>query len=220
VTRPSAVSAFVPEALAVRAPGVDEAPDRLVLPVWAFGDELIAGPVNWGGAGSRGPRWADAVQSLTTHDTDSAGSLFWSRAWAGMPTGREATWVPAVERMIAVIAAFEVFKAVTGAMEPETGESILVLDCRTGETRRHRVLPNRLLRTAPRHPGAGASAAVDRARPRSSSTGVASATGWPSSVARSGPWRPRGRSSAARVVVAPSPRWRSPGTPTPASPPS
>ena len=132
--------------------GVDEEPDRLVLPVWAFGDELIAGPVNWGGAGSRGPRWADAVQSLTTHDTDSAGSLFWSRAWAGMPTGREATWVPAVERMIAVIAAFEVFKAVTGAMEPETGESILVLDCRTGETRRHRVLPNRLLRTAPRNP--------------------------------------------------------------------
>ena len=127
--------------------GVDEEPGRLVLPVWAFGDELIVGPVNWGGTGSQGPRWADAVQSLTTHDTDSASSLFWSRAWAGMPTGRETTWVPAVERMIAVIAAFEVFKAVTGAMEPETGESILVLDCHTGETRRHRVLPNRLLRT-------------------------------------------------------------------------
>ena len=127
--------------------GVDEEPGRLVLPVWAFGDELIVGPVNWGGTGSQGPRWADAVQSLTTHDTDSASSLFWSRAWAGMPTGRETTWVPAVERMIAVIAAFEVFKATTGAMEPETGESILVLDCHTGETRRHRVLPNRLLRT-------------------------------------------------------------------------
>ena len=133
--------------------GVDEEPGRLVLPVWAFGDELIAGPVNWTGMGEGAPHWADAAQSLTTHDTDGAASLFWSRAWAGMPTGRASTWAPALERMIAVIAAFEVFKAVTGAMEPETGGSILVLDCLTGETRRHRVLPSRVLRPAPQDGG-------------------------------------------------------------------
>lgn len=130
--------------------GVDEEPERMVLPVWAFGDELIAGPTIWGGTGA--PRWADAVQALTTHDTDSAASLFWSRAWAGLPTGREASAVPALERMIAVITAFEVFKALTGAMDPETGGSILVLDCQTGETRRHRVLPNRMLRPAAVNP--------------------------------------------------------------------
>lgn len=128
--------------------GVDEEPGRMVLPVWAFGNELIAGPVGWNQENGKAPRWSDAVQALTDHDMEGNAAHFWSRAWAGLPTGRQSTGAPALERMIAVIAAFEVFKAVTGALEPETGGSILVLDCLTGETKRHKVLPSRVLRKA------------------------------------------------------------------------
>ncbi|WP_129591541.1 hypothetical protein [Actinomyces sp. oral taxon 897] len=126
--------------------GVDEDAGRKVLPIWAIGDEIVIGPAGWTGSEPLPRRWADAVQSFTDHCPDGAAARFWSRSWAGLPTGAESTWNPALERMAGVIAAFEVFKAVTGAMDPETVAHVLVLNCLSGETRRHRVLPSRCLR--------------------------------------------------------------------------
>ncbi|MDR1295513.1 MAG: hypothetical protein LBK59_11300 [Bifidobacteriaceae bacterium] len=138
-----------PTAWAARrlAQGGDGFGAPVTLPITALGDNLVIGPM-WAAGDDSAATWADMMAALSEHDSDGSAAHFWVTALAGVETGATATGLPAVQRFGASLAAIEVYRNLTGISEPETADSILVLDCLHGEAKRHRVIPHRYLHPA------------------------------------------------------------------------
>jgi len=124
-----------------------------LLPVWAFGDLLAVGPGNWAGfvTTETGPAasWKSAALALSHNQSPSDAAVFWARFGQIDVSPAALAAVPAMQRMAGEIAAYELFRAITGMLPPETHNQVLIQDCRVGEVKAHRVLPSRHLARGP-----------------------------------------------------------------------
>jgi bacteriocin biosynthesis cyclodehydratase domain-containing protein len=110
----------------------------LLLPVFWHGGRAVVGPT--AGLG-QAPCWL-CTQLRITAGADPANTGFWRDLPVGA-TGRDSALVDeTAARMIGNAAAFELFRALTGACEPETASSVVILDLATLESFRERVLPH------------------------------------------------------------------------------
>ncbi|SBT40103.1 TOMM precursor leader peptide-binding protein [Micromonospora narathiwatensis] len=113
----------------------------LLVPVFWDDDRAVVGPVV---APGQTPCWHCAQLRLTAGADPAVAAEFWRQLALG---GDEAAAVALPEvtgRMLGNAAAFELFRALTGALAPDTAGGVLLLDASTLESDRERVLPHPL----------------------------------------------------------------------------
>jgi hypothetical protein len=124
-----------------------------LLPVWAFGDLLAVGPGDWARFAAADPEpatgWKSAALALSHNRSSSDAAVFWARFGQIDASPAALAAVPAMQRMAGEIAAYELFRAITGMLPPETHNQVLIQDCRVGEVKAHPVLPSRYLARGP-----------------------------------------------------------------------
>ena len=109
----------------------------LLVPVVWNSRRAVLGPT--GGAGST-PCWLCAHLRLCANSEPAAAVESWRHLALG-PVGVEpATADEVAAQMVGNAAAFELFRALTGALPPETASSVVVLDLSTLESTRERAL--------------------------------------------------------------------------------
>lgn len=119
----------------------------LLVPVFWHGGRAVVGPA--AGAGQT-PCWLCAQLRLTAGADPADPAGFWrdlpigatGRDSVGATGGDGARLDATAARMIGNAAAFELFRALTGAYEPDTASSVVILDLATLESSRERVLPH------------------------------------------------------------------------------
>ncbi|MEU5725446.1 TOMM precursor leader peptide-binding protein [Micromonospora sp. NPDC047738] len=110
----------------------------LLVPVIWDDRRAVVGPTV--GAG-QAPCWHCAQLRLAAGDDPAAAAEFWRQLAVGDPAAAAA--LPEVTaRMLGNAAAFELFRALTGAVAPDTAGGVLLLDAATLESSRERVLPH------------------------------------------------------------------------------
>ncbi|MCW3817098.1 TOMM precursor leader peptide-binding protein [Micromonospora sp. DR5-3] len=110
----------------------------LLVPVLWDDRRAVVGPTV--GAG-RTPCWHCAQLRLAAGDDPAAAAEFWRQLAVGDP-GAAAALPEVTARMLGNAAAFELFRALTGAVAPDTAGGVLLLDASTLESSRERVLPH------------------------------------------------------------------------------
>ncbi|MGS2616743.1 TOMM precursor leader peptide-binding protein [Micromonospora sp. LZ34] len=109
----------------------------LLVPVVWDADRAVVGPTV---AAGQTPCWCCAQLRLTAAADPAAAADFWRRVAVG---AGEPAFLPEVTGwMLGNAAAFELFRARTGAVPPDTAAGVLLLDSTTLESSRERVLPH------------------------------------------------------------------------------
>ena len=108
-----------------------------VMALCASGDRLWALPTAWRPSDAS---WQDADRALATGLQGSIWTEAMASARSGTPQWSTATGSEAVQRLFGALTAYEIFKGLTGAMEPETSTKAISFDCFTAETATHRIL--------------------------------------------------------------------------------
>ncbi|MET8094075.1 TOMM precursor leader peptide-binding protein [Micromonospora sp. NPDC005220] len=111
----------------------------LLVPVTWDDERAVVGPVVAAGAS---PCWLCAHLRLTDTAAPTAAAAFWRHVAVGSDARPAPPTVTA--RMLGTAVAFETFRALTGALAPDTDSRVLLIDTVTLESTRERVL---------RHPG-------------------------------------------------------------------
>ncbi|SCL19430.1 bacteriocin biosynthesis cyclodehydratase domain-containing protein [Micromonospora pallida] len=111
----------------------------LLVPVYADSDRAVLGPVV---AAGQTPCWLCAQFRLTASAEPAVAAEFWRRLAVGPDGGEPAALPQVTARTLGNAAAFELFRVRTGALAPDTGTSVLLLDQSTLESSRERVLPH------------------------------------------------------------------------------
>ncbi|MEU2613252.1 TOMM precursor leader peptide-binding protein [Micromonospora sp. NPDC007271] len=110
----------------------------LLVPVTWDDRRAVVGPTV---AAGQSPCWHCAQLRLTAGDDPAAAAEFWRQLALGDPAA--AAPLPEVTaRMLGNAAAFELFRALTDAIAPDTAGGALLLDTDTLESSRERVLPH------------------------------------------------------------------------------
>ncbi|OKI66837.1 TOMM precursor leader peptide-binding protein [Micromonospora sp. CB01531] len=110
----------------------------LLVPVIWDDRRAVVGPTV--GAG-QAPCWHCAQLRLAAGDDPAAAAEFWRQLAVGDPAAAAAL-PEVIARMLGNAAAFELFRALTGAVAPDTAGGVLLLDAATLESSRERVLPH------------------------------------------------------------------------------
>lgn len=108
----------------------------LLVPVTWDGDRAVVGPTVESG---RTPCWHCAQLRLAAAAEPAVAAEFWRHLALGGPP---AALPEVTARMLGNAAAFELFRALTGAVAPDTAGGVLLLDPATLESTRERVLPH------------------------------------------------------------------------------
>ncbi|MFC0029952.1 TOMM precursor leader peptide-binding protein [Micromonospora chaiyaphumensis] len=108
----------------------------LLVPVHWADERAVVGPTVPAG---QAPCWHCAQLRLAAGTDPATAAEFWRQLAVGGDTTAALPEVTA--RMLGNAAAFEVFRAFTGAFVPDTGGGVLLLDTATLESTRERVLP-------------------------------------------------------------------------------
>lgn len=151
ITMPTANGIFALQTLLEAHPS-----GTVVLPMWSHGPRLIVGPAEWSPVANveaTGVTWQCAVAALTGNASLAAASVETLRAWMlGVdPFSRDGA-AASMSRLAGTVAAFEVFKAATGILIPQSQGNVIVVDSVRGEVTAHRVSPRGYDESKPRLP--------------------------------------------------------------------
>ncbi|MFI7523566.1 TOMM precursor leader peptide-binding protein [Micromonospora globbae] len=111
----------------------------LLVPVVVDDDRAVLGPAVSAGTT---PCWFCAQLRLTDGADPAAAAEFWRQLALGAGPDRPAPLPEVTARMVGNAAAFEVFRALTGALAADTAGGVLLLDRSTLESVREPVLPH------------------------------------------------------------------------------
>ncbi|WP_433528004.1 TOMM precursor leader peptide-binding protein [Micromonospora sp. CA-263727] len=114
----------------------------LLVPVIWDDDRAVVGPTV---AAGQTPCWLCAQLRLTAAADPAASADFWRHLAVGpvgIESGASGSLPEVTGRMLGNAAAFELFRALTGALAPDTAAGVLLLDATTLESTRERVLPH------------------------------------------------------------------------------
>lgn len=111
----------------------------LLVPVLIDDERALVGPTVEPG---RTPCWLCAQLRLTAGAPAAEAADFWRHLAVGAGPDVPAPLPEVTARMLGNAAAFDLFRVLTGALAPDTGDSVLLLDRSTLESTRERVLPH------------------------------------------------------------------------------
>ncbi|WP_165521731.1 TOMM precursor leader peptide-binding protein [Micromonospora zingiberis] len=109
----------------------------LLVPVCWDEQRAVVGPTV---AAGQAPCWLCAQLRLTAAADPATSAEFWRQL--AVSVGVPAALPEVTGRMLGNAAAFELFRALTGALAPDTAAGVLLLDTTTLESTRERVLPH------------------------------------------------------------------------------
>jgi len=110
-----------------------------LLPVVRWGDVVVIGPLC---GPDEGDEWTTSMTRLTRNGNPMDGIAFWRSVVTGRPAMGTLPFSPAHASMVGLMVAYEAFKALTGALSPETEHGVLCFDLATGDTSLDKILPD------------------------------------------------------------------------------
>ncbi|MBY8872557.1 TOMM precursor leader peptide-binding protein [Micromonospora sp. PLK6-60] len=110
-----------------------------LVPVYWDVDRAVLGPAVTAG---QSPCWLCAQLRLTESAGPATGASFWRQLALGPGVATPTVLPDVTARMLGNAAAFELFRIRTGALPPDTGAAVVLLDPATLESARERVLPH------------------------------------------------------------------------------